>query len=489
MRCFLLIVFSLYGIVFGQGNLGLVWGPQITVANGSVYDNIRPQIAILDGNKPLVVWASNIGGNKGFVSTWDGTGFSSPFKLNPTGQINAYTAESPNIAAFGNMAYAVYTKSPSTSSAVFLVRSTDAGQTWEPPIWVDSLSSGIPNFAQVGVNQNGNPLVMYMRQSSTWANPRYVMRQSTDFGLTWLPEVEVSTSAPGGRVCDCCTGQIYSDAGKIVAVFRNNDGNLRDMWATTSSNGGLSFGSPTDLDTTDWVISACPMSGPQAHILGDSIYTAFMSQGANGLPRVFIGASNLQDSSFGWNRMLWDTTSQISQNYPTITGNGDTIIVAWLQSDGNNPEIVLRWSFSGPNGLFSHKPIFVSDWNNGTQTFPDVAWENGNLHIVWQDNATNTVTYRRASVGIEVAVEEPNISNFMILPNPSSGQFKILNESIEEITGWQLFDLYGRIVLENEGKVEALPEISAEFLPNGNYYLKIWTSEKKASFHTININH
>ena len=58
--------------------------------------------------------------------------------------------------------------------------------------------------------------------------------------------------------------------------FRNNDNNLRDIWVSRSSNSGLDFTEATDVDDTDWVINACPISGPQmAQLAGDSLITAW----------------------------------------------------------------------------------------------------------------------------------------------------------------------------------------------------------------------
>ena len=479
---------GLLSIGFAQSNMGLVWGPPITVANGSVYDNVRPQITLADGDIPLVTWASNVAGNKGWVSRKSGSTFDTPYKLNPTGQINAYTVEGPNIAARGDYAYAVYTKAPTNSSAIFLVRSTDAGLTWETPIWVDSLSSGIPNFANIGVLADGNPIVMYMRQTSNWANPRYVVRQSTDFGLTWQPEVPISGAAPGGLVCDCCTGQVYSNGNRIVGVFRNELSHLRDMWATVSTDGGQSFGTPVDLDSTDWVIAACPMSGPQAMFVGDSIYTVFMSQGSNGLSRVWLGASNLADSTFGWNRMLLDSVSVITQNYPTIAGNGDTMMIAWLQGNGSNAEIALRWSFSGVEGLFDNKPIYVSDWASGVQTFPDISWNNGKLHMVWQDNSNNTVVYREATVGVPTQLDLPTPNDWAIAPNPAREYFKLTN--LPENGGkWQLSDLQGRLLMRGDFAGQTDIQIAINRIAQGQYFLTVTDHLARSSTKPILIRH
>lgn len=467
----LLCTLLLNSLLIAQQTLGLVWSPKIEVANGTLYDNIRPQVTAASGDHALVVWGSTVGGRKGFVSRFDGTVFSTPLQLNPAGQINAYTVEGPNIAAKGNNAYAVYTTSPTTSAKIMLRASTDGGQTWGDPVWVDSLSAGIPNFVNVGVMPDGHPIVMYMRQSDSWANPRYVSRRSTDWGNTYLPEANVSGTAPSGTVCDCCTGQIYPYAGRFVGMFRNEDNNTRDMWCTQSVDGGASFGSPIDLDTTDWQIAACPMSGPQGMLVGDSLYTVFMSEGANGLPRVWLGAANLADGGFGWNRMLLDTFSTISQNYPTIAGNGDTMVLAWMQNDGNHAEIVLRYSFNGPAGLFTRKPVYISEFSAGTQTFPDLVWEAGKAHLVYQDDAINRSIYRCAVVGV-LAANSPSLGGeWTLQPNPSSGRVSLGN--LPSAGQWEIFHPNGQILAKGNLTGGKRLNLDLPQLANGHYYLRI----------------
>lgn len=424
-----------------QPAIGLVWSPTTTVA-ANTFDNMKPQIALLGDGAPVVTWGSAIGARKGWVSTWDGTAFTAPVQLNPSGTINAYTVEGPNVVASGDTIVAVYCTASPTTPSVRLRTSTDRGATWSLPMLVDSLTGGdMPTFSNLALAAGGEVVVTYIRQTATYADPRYVVRRSADLGLTWTPEVVASDSAPGSDVCDCCTSQPYAHDGKVILAFRNNDGNLRDMWAVVSDDGGQTFPTAIDLDSTDWQLAACPSSGPASLFRGDSIYTVFMSQGGNGLARVWIGASSLATGQLAYNRMLLDTLPAITQNYPTIAGNGDTVVVAWYQNNGTNPEIALRYSFTGVAGLFDNPVQYVNNFTAGVQTNPDMVWRAGKLHLVWQDDASNTVKYRSATVGELVGTAEPQAS-LRAYPNPSTGVFRL--PAVQGATWLGLVDAGGR---------------------------------------------
>lgn len=474
MRKFLLSAVFLFPLwIFGQSNLGLVWAPKVVVANGATYDNIRPQIAVVEGELPLVLWCRSVGGRHGYVARWNGTAFDAPFKINPTGGINAYNVEGPNIVARGDTAYIVYVSTPSSSAQVLLRSSFDGGQTWNAPQWVDSLSTDMPTFANVEILPGGHPIVTYIRQTVNYASPRWVVRKSNDAGQTWLPEVPVSGAAPGTDVCDCCTGHTYAHEGKVIEVFRNNDNNLRDFWATISTDGGASFPTAVDLDTTDWTLAACPSSGSSSVFVGDTIYTAFMSQGSNGLARVWLGAAHLGTGQMAYNRMLnGNVPSNTIQNYVSMSGYGDTVVVAWMESSGGNPEILLRYSFTGVADLWTHPVVNVTELATGQQSFPDLLWKNGAVHLVWQDEATNQVVYRRAEVGIPAGLGNAFEGNWTLYPNPAKDRVMLDALPSADCT-LSLMDIRGQLLSRMELSHKHRAALDLAGVEAGVYFLQL----------------
>ncbi len=457
---------------FAQSNPVLVWSAPVSVTTVTSYDNLRPQIALAQGDVPLVIWGRAVGGRHGYIARWNGAAFDTPTKINPTGSINAYTVEGPNVAAAGDTAYLVYVSYPSSSAQLMLRSSFDAGQTWNQPVMVDSLGADLPTFGNVAILPGGHPIVTYIRQTSTFANPRWVVRVSDDAGQTWHPEVTASSGAPGGLVCDCCTGETYVHEGKVVELFRNNNANLRDFWATVSTDGGLSFPTAIDLDSTDWTINACPSSGASALLQGDSIHTAFMSRGSSGYARIYVGGSSLATGQLGYNHQLsGGVPIQTQQNYPVMTGNGDTMMVAWMQTTGGDAEIFFRYSFHGISGLLNATSQNLTE-QMGEQSFPDMIWANGKVHLVWQDEATNQVKYSWAEVGVAADVVGMAAGDWKLSPNPAGEQVELshlpsLPMSID------LFDLQGQLLFRMPLQFTDHVKLDLAALPAGLYFIQV----------------
>lgn len=399
----------------------LYWGNPIEVAPNN-YSNLRPQIQLNGSGNPIVLWGSSLGGRKGWVTTKDGTAFNPPTQANPTGTINAYTVEGPNMAARNDTAYLVYTTAPYTSAKIMLRRSFDGGLTWDTPIWVDSLGSDLPTFPSVAILPSGDPIVMYMRQQSNFSNPRYVSHRSNDLGQSWLPEVAVSALAPGNEVCDCCTGIVQASGNRVVAAFRNNDNNLRDVWMTISEDYGQSFSRRIDLDSTDWTTFVCPSSGPEFLLSNDSVHTVFMSRD-QGPSRIFLTTAALNDSTISKQSMLDPTLpSNLPQNYPAIAGHQDTMGVVWSGHNGTDVDLMFSYKVGGqpwsqPRNVVGQAP--------SAQSYGSIAFQNGTFHIAYADNATGKVMYQLASFDQAVNTSPTFNSTFLVYPQPALGQVKI----------------------------------------------------------------
>jgi len=75
-------------------------------------------------------------------------------------------------------------------------------------------------------------------------------------------------------------------------------------------------------------------------------------------------------------------------------------------------------------------------------------------------------------------------SDFQVFPNPFTDQFKIHSLSGQDgITKWEVFDLYGKSIIQQE--INASPQVSIALpdLPSGMYLLK-WADEQKRQFLT-----
>ena len=279
-----------------------------------------------------------------------------------------------------------------------------------------------------------------------WNNPNYVVANSSDGGSTWNSAVSVSNSITGNEVCDCCPAEITTNNDYQVALFRNNNNNIRDVWASSSLDGGVNFNG-ADIDLSTWNINACPSSAPHALIRGDSLLTTWMS-GGSGQTRVLLGVSNLNDGNIGSNVEVSPSASiGIVQNYPRIAGDDLVYGLVYQQYSGGNYDVYISYSLNG-NSAIETTGILINDEVLGNQLNPDIVYANGVFYIVFQDDNTNTVKYLTATISPVTQHDRDDNNLLSVYPNPNNGTVyvDILNRfkghSIELI----ISDISGKLI-------------------------------------------
>jgi hypothetical protein len=84
---------------------------------------------------------------------------------------------------------------------------------------------------------------------------------STDGGATWKNEKLIYAS-PEGNICPCCQPSVYYDPrGGLHVMWRNDLKGDRDMYLSSSTDGGKTFGAAIKLGAGAWTIKQCPMDG------------------------------------------------------------------------------------------------------------------------------------------------------------------------------------------------------------------------------------
>ena len=231
------------------------------------------------------------------------------------------------------------------------------------------------------------------------------MANSPNGGQSYLDDVNASEIAPG-EVCDCCPAALLSEGQRQVAMFRNNDNNLRDLWVTISNDNGADFDTGDDMDPNNWMINSCPSTGPDGYMNGDTLYTVWMSAG-QGASRVYMSSVYLPTGTLGATyEVASDPITSTNHNYPRVAGEGQIMGVVYQQSASGNVNCAMTISTDGGNSF--SQPFYLHDETFGTQRNPDVTYANGKFHVVFEDVAAGSVIYRTVSlpgVGVEEAGE------------------------------------------------------------------------------------
>lgn len=437
----------------------IVWEPEITVADGSVFGNLRPRASIVNGN-PIVIFGKT-GYDNLFIAKGNGTSFNAPISVVPPG-LSSYIASwtGPDLASKGDTVVAVFKLNPTETGNVYVVRSIDGGITFSDTIKANNYAGGNAWMPSMDLDDAGNPVVSMMIHDGTWSNPRYAVTHSPDAGLTFDPIVNIAANVPG-EACDCCPSEMIVSGQKEVLLFRNNDADIRDIHGVLSTDGGASFPTFSNIDNVQWSISACPSTGSDATFLGDDLYTVFSSAG-EGLYRVYISKSS---TTSGLNFLSRETMSPVAnngtQNYPTISSANDTIVMAWEERTNFNKDIFYSVSVPGMDpmtALTTYK--FPLDLGAaGTQTNPDILYKNGFVHLFYQDDYSGDLKYRRGQIDVNLGLENHSSNTIVLSPNPSeSAQVTLLNcasvEAVHSVSGekipFKTRATQGGIILQSE---------------------------------------
>lgn len=438
----------------------ITWGAEQNV-NSSGTGYFRPRVVVNADQEPVVLWGKT-SMNANYVAVGSTGTFSAPIMIHPM-MVHPAVADwqGTELAASGDTIWAVMKATPEMDMPMFMVRSTDGGTTWGDTVRIDVGHGAMCRFPEVAVGPTGEPIVEYMAFESGFLDPHHVVTRSTG-GVFGAP-VNVSTPFAPGEVCDCCPGAITTAGDQAVAFYRNNGSNVRTIWAASSDDAGATFPVGAEVDPTDWVINACPSSGPDAYLAGDSVRFVWMSS-ASGAAKAYIGSANSPDLITGIGQRLTSSVVGAVENYPRIAGNGDTLGVVWQRTTGGNSDVLFCWSVTGIMGLSIPDTVHADP--TGQQRTPDIAFANGTFHIVWTDLSGTQVRYRAAAITNAIGIPENSNAAIRAWPVPATDQLHIeANRSVEK---FQLLDAAGHIAMEFPGDKH---EVQVGHLAPGTYRL------------------
>ncbi len=440
----------------------VMYDPVIDV-NEPGQGGFRPRIALNGDGDPLVLWGRS-DPNTNRVAVWNGSSFDPGVEVNIPGSVVPAVADwmGSSIAAVGNTVWVVMKASPENERPIYVRRSDDGGVTWGDTIRVEPHNGLYTRFPSITAVHPDEPIVQYMEFDEGFMGAHQVVVKMTD-GVFGAP-VQVSSPFSSGDVCDCCPNQIVADEDHVVALYRDASDNERVIWGAFSDDGGGTFPSASMIDTTNWIISACPSTGPDGFITGDSISYVWMSGAMNGSKIYIARASMGGTGAIGDHRRIHSQAQNVTQNFPKIAGSGDTLGVVWIQNVSGQMEILFSWSTTGISGL--SEPDTVNVDLAGMQTTPDIAFADGSFHIVWSE--MGQVRYRRATLGMNVGVQDHDSENALIIwPNPAGDMLQLgSNDWISA----EIIDLKGSLVAQRKIRDSTI-DVSA--LAPGGYLLKL----------------
>jgi len=234
---------------------------RVTAAEGADREGKQPQVAIDSRGRIYVAFgrgstvrlaASSDGGK-----TFDVNDVASVASLSlgmRRGPRVAVTEDSVVVTAIGGK------EGKGRDGDVLAWRSADGGKTWAGPGRVNSVErSAREGLHGMSAGPNGQVFC-------TWLDLRNKKTEifgamSKDGGATWEPDVLVYRS-PDGSVCECChPSAAFGPDGTLHIMWRNSLKGARDLYLTSSTDGGKTFRAAEKLGQGTWPLNACPMDG------------------------------------------------------------------------------------------------------------------------------------------------------------------------------------------------------------------------------------
>jgi len=269
---------------------------------------------------------------------------------------------------------------------VFYARSTDNGVSWSPPMSVvdDPDGRSLQDFSSLAIIPGGTVLITFLDKRSISDPYRHIyIVRSTDRGQTWSSPSQVDRfdQVSMGGVCECCIQNVTAAAdGRVAVAFRSNVGNQRDAYIAPSRDGGETFMTPIRIATGTWTIDACPATGPTVVFdSSNSIHLAWMDE------RDAIGISTIWYGRWTWMSRMMPTNTLIMSsdasmpNWPDVATapQGAHVGVTWQTSNG----VMVATSEDG-GSTFTSAPV---DPRPGAQDFAHIVSLGARRFLVsWQ---------------------------------------------------------------------------------------------------------
>ncbi|HLP93674.1 MAG TPA: hypothetical protein VK168_06535 [Saprospiraceae bacterium] len=470
MRNIFLILLTTLSLT-SQAQSGISWSPTEQVAS-SAFDNMHPRITIDGSGNPLILWGKG-DVNKVYFTRRENNSFAPPLTLNPDAiPVFAASWAGPDLAAHGDTVYAVFKHTPEHLNSIYLVTSTDGGATFSTPVQVDSIADNLSRFPSVGTDAAGNPLIAFMKFDPNWGNARYVLTRSADLGQTFEPDI-LGSAWSGGDVCDCCPSTVVTSGNTVALMYRDNLNNLRNNWTGISLDNGASFAGGIEIDNTDWMINACPSSGPDGIIVGDKLHSVFMSS-ASGKTLCYRSSSTIST-------LQMDSISPLTanfqglglQNFPRIASWGNSAAIVWAQSVNGSSQLALQFTNNLSNGF---PDTYETVIGNGVVN-ADVALYGDKIYVVWEDNSA-TLKFKSGTFMLSGTSGPETAQQAMrIFPNPATGNLLrcVFEDKNDIMTAYEVVNVQGQVI---DSGLAQTPEgiLQAELTTNftGVCFVRAW---------------
>jgi hypothetical protein len=326
-------------------------------------------------------------------STDGGQTFSEPVLASGDVPAHVLPVEKPALALDdeNRVAVAWLEMPPSFQGAtIWYARSEDGGRTFEPGQSVAVEPAGEVAMVQVALDESGDPILAWL------AGSKLSFSRSHDGGASFTEAISI-----GDGSCECCQPQIAVNDDEIHIAYRglepgNDKGDIRDIVMIQSADEGATFQPVTRVSDAHWYLPACPIAGPSLAIHNDLLYAAWMDgrleePGSFSRGDIWLASSQDDGKTFSPNIRINADSSQHHTLPVLAIGPGGRIHVAWEAQLQSERQAFLYYTFSDDGGGTFALPLTIADNSDPTLGNPGkpamVVDSTGRVTLTWVDRS------------------------------------------------------------------------------------------------------
>jgi hypothetical protein len=218
--------------------------------------------------------------------------------------------------------------------------STDGGATWSESVLPHA--AGVPaehGFVTILPAEGGADILLL--DGTAGAREAAAAKEAGHDGhggsmqlgyAAWRNGAITETRILDTRTCDCCqTTAAMTTRGPVVIYRDRSDDEMRDMAVTRRVNG--EWTAPVSLHDDGWKIDYCPVNGPAAGAVGDTVAVAWFT-GAQDTSRVRVAFSTDAGATFSAPVRADDGLPTGRVDLEMLSG--DAALVSWIERIGGD---------------------------------------------------------------------------------------------------------------------------------------------------------
>ncbi len=330
---YLLVVFAACFLYLPAHAQSVTWNTD-QMLSVSTENTTTPDVAV-SGNRAVAVWAQRDGDFDHIYASYSTNGgetWSTPQLI----EDNFYRAQKPRVFMSGEKVVAIWEQFNGSVINVYSNFSTDGGVTWLATASPQRLNTvGSYDAGETSAAMSGDNIVVVWAQLLDGSFNRIYANTSTNAGVTWGTPVQISSTTS----TIAKSPHVAISGGNAAAVWQQEKDPATNFYlirANASADAGLTWGTDAAVDNTPSQQSR----RPQIAVSDDAVVAVWDTEDASGWTHMYSNRTAFSGGTVVWTpanaQLLEDTATGFYDVEAKIAMFGQNVIVAWQRWDASN---------------------------------------------------------------------------------------------------------------------------------------------------------